>query len=154
MTINEIAEHVAAYLQHVLKEYTISNDVEWKPVDVFAGWPPIRREDRKNSFIYVCITNWTDDLEGTPWSKATVQIGFSVHGSDLKDGWRDLYNLMEHVRQALLTCRTIAGRARLESPLKGMIVADNPTFPEWTGAITAVYSIAQPQEVSSWQLKK
>lgn len=57
MTINEIAEHVAAYLQHVLKEYTISNDVEWKPVDVLQdGRPSGERTERTPLFTSVSQT--------------------------------------------------------------------------------------------------
>lgn len=145
MTIVEVMDNVAAFLKDVLKDYTISNGSEMRPVQVYAGWPPIRTDPAsKDSFVYACVTDWEDSLAGDPSSKATVQIGFSVYDSDFTDGWRHIYNLMETIRQALLSHQTIGGRSWLQTPLKGMLVVDNPQFPNWAGAITAVFIIGQP----------
>lgn len=148
MTIVETMDNIADYLRAVLADYTISDGGTFAPVSVYAGWPPVRDSSKiKESFVYACVTDWQDDLDGTnQTSKATVQIGFSVQDADLKDGWRQLYNLMETVRQALLRKRTIAGRSWLQSPVKGMVVVDNLLFPEWSGAITVQYVIGQPVE--------
>ncbi|MBQ7516018.1 MAG: hypothetical protein IJS96_07015 [Schwartzia sp.] len=86
-----------------------------------------------------------EEIETKPdASTATVSITFGVHGFE-PDAWVDLLNIMEHVRQRLLTHRTIANLYRLVLPLEWETAEVQP-YPFWFGYGTAVYSIAQPQE--------
>lgn len=141
----ELMDNLAAYLRQVVKEYDTQQPSGKLPVEVYAGWPPIRGSSQEQaSFIYALVIK-TEDKPGNEYGQATVEIGFSIYDEDSTDGWRSLFNLMEHVRQALLKQRCLACRNRLELPLKGVIVDDQP-YPQWQGKIEAIYTIGQPSE--------
>lgn len=143
MTITESMGNVAAYLREVVSQYSADQISGNKKILVYAGFPPVRRSrDETASCIYVIATNAED---AAAESSVTLAIGFSVYDEDEKEGCKPLYNLIEHVRQALLKKRTIAGRNRLILPLKTEIMTEQP-FPEWVGMITATYTIAQIDE--------
>ena len=78
-------------------------------------------------------------------SAAKVEIGFSIIDGDTSEGWRSLFNLMEHVRQALLKKRTVANKHRLILPIK-FKVADEQPFPQWQGLMTVSYTLGKPVE--------
>lgn len=144
MILMEAMENLADYIRPVVKEYYTCNKSGEKQIEVYAGYPPIRTTaDEAPSFIYCMVTAFHDEEGGN--SKADIEIGFSIYDSDEKEGWRSLYNIMEHVRQALLRQRTIAGRNRLLLPCQGQI-ADSQPFPQWQGKIMVSYTIAQPVE--------
>lgn len=145
MTTMELMENLAAFLRGAVSEYTAQTKEGTAPVEVYAGYPPIRTKPGQSpSFIYALVTSFQDE-EGNKLSSAAVEIGFSIADDDPRDGWRSLTNIMEHVRQAMLKKRTIANKHRLELPIKGEI-ADNQPFPQWQGRITARYTIGQPVE--------
>ena len=56
-----------------------------------------------------------------------------------------MFNLMEHVRQALLKKRTVANKHRLILPIKSKVVEDQP-FPQWQGLMTVSYTLGKPVE--------
>ena len=87
-----------------------------------------------------------DDDEGGTINDSTVDIGltFGVYGDD-ENAWRDLLNIMESVRQAVLKNRTINRRHRLILPLKWEVIEAQP-YPFWFGYGTLKYTIAQPVE--------
>ena len=84
----------------------------------------------------------SDEAEG---SKVTVRIYFGTYSEDVETGWRDLMNLMEMVRLALLRQRTIAKKYRLQLPLTTEATEDQP-YPEWVGYVTAEYLMPLPEE--------
>ena len=145
MTLMEVMEHMAALLREAVRDYAAEQPSGLRPVEVYAGYPPVpENAAEKSSFIYVLATDFTDE-EGEDYSTAKVEIGFSVYDEDEGNGWRSLYNLMEHVRQAMLRRRCLAGRTVLVLPVKGA-VPDSQPFPQWEGKITASYQIGQPVE--------
>lgn len=145
MTIVELMDNLAEFLKPAVKDYSTKQKAGTVPVNVYAGFPPVRtKAAEKESFIYVLVLSSTDASDNNA-STAKVEIGFSIFDEDKTDGWRSLYNLMEHIRQYLLKYRIALERARLELPLKTEIVDDQP-FPQWQGKITADYTIWQPYE--------
>ncbi len=146
MTLVETMENLAEFLRETVSEYSSEQPSGKKPVAVYAGYPPVAISSEEGpSFIYALATDFTDAQED-PYGTVKVEIGFSVYDENKEDGWRSLFNLMEHVRQALLKHRCIAGRSSLVLPLKGA-VSDSQPFPQWEGKITASYTIGQPTEV-------
>ena len=85
------------------------------------------------------------DDEGTLREMFNPEIVYRKGLYLTEEGCLSLYNLMEHVRQALLTKRTLGGRSRMLFPLEGEIVDPQP-FPQWQGRLTVSYTIAQPEE--------
>lgn len=150
MTTIELMNNVQDYLKIVLADYSTMQKAGVRPVAVYAGYPPLRLQAaEKESYVYVLALEWTDKADHT-FSQAKIEIGFSIYDDDTEHGVLSLYNLMEHVRQALLKKRTLNGRNRLELPLKGEL-CDVQTFPQWQGRIEAMYTIGQPiEEEMEW----
>ncbi|MBM6732904.1 hypothetical protein [Megasphaera stantonii] len=150
MTTIELMNNVREYLEVVLADYSTTQKAGVRPVAVYAGYPPLRLQAaEKESYVYVLALEWVDKADQT-FSQAKIEIGFSIYDDDTEHGVLSLYNLMEHVRQALLKKRTLNGRNRLELPLKGEL-CDVQTFPQWQGRIEAMYTIGQPiEEEMEW----
>lgn len=145
MTSVELMNNLADYIREVVKDYSSQQKAGDIPVAVYSGWPPIRMASaEKESFIYALALEWEDKEDGA-FSTCKTEIGFSIYDDDKEQGCFSLYNIMEHVRQALLKHRTLNGRNRLELPLKSVVSDDQP-YPQWQGAITATYTIGQPIE--------
>lgn len=144
MTQIELMENLAAFLSDLLKDYdTRTSKGELVPVKVYPGFIPVKTNAKETeSFIYVLALECEDN---EAQSEAKVEIGFSIHDSDTEEGWRSLYNLLEHVRQALLKKRTIAKKHRLILPITSKVV-DNQPFPQWQGLMTAKYTLGKPVE--------
>ncbi len=144
MTILEVMEHLAAYVREVVKDYSTVQKAGTLPIEVYAGPPPVRAGNgEQKSFIYCAVMDFEDKEDGE--STAKVEIGFSIYDKDEKDGWRSVYNLVEHVRQALLKKRTLGKRNALLLPLKGEIIFVQP-FPQWQARLTATYTIGHIEE--------
>lgn len=144
MTPIEAMENVAARIKGVTKEYVTRQKRGELPIAVYAGYPPVPKgAQEKESFIY-CYAVKVHDTEDN-YSRVDIEIGFSIYDDDPNEGYITLYNLMEHVRQALLRRRTLNGRSRLVFPIESEIVDPQP-FPQWQGRMTVSYTIAQPVE--------
>lgn len=136
MTIVEVMEGLKDVLEEAVKNHETDQPSGKQfgsssgpvPIAVYAGFPPVRTSSKEQaSFVYALVTDFEDADEDEKMGTATVEIGFSIYESDTKDGWRSLFNLMEHVRQALLAHRYINNkRCRLTLPLKGAIASEQP----------------------------
>lgn len=144
MTPIEAMENVAARIREVTKEYFTRQKRGELPISVYTGYPPVPQgAQEKESYIY-CYAVKVHDTEDN-YSRVDIEIGFSIYDDNPDEGCLSLYNLMEHVRQALLRRRTLNGRSRLVFPIESEIVDPQP-FPQWQGRMTVSYTIAQPVE--------
>ena len=83
------------------------------PVEVYAGFPPVKDTAKeRSSYIYTLVVQHKDEKET---SNAKIEIGFSIYDDDKKDGWRSLYNLVEHIRQDLLKFPFLERKYRCEN---------------------------------------
>lgn len=145
MTIVTLMDDVAAFIRESMQGFATDQKGEAVQVEVYAGYPPERDKAKPEaSCIWVLTTGHEDRENGD--SIANLEIGFSIYDKDKLQGWRTLYNAMEHVRQALLRQRLIANKHQLILPLKSAIPEQGNPFPQWQAVITASYTIAQPQE--------
>lgn len=146
MTPIGLMDKLADFLREVLKDYTTEQTSGKLPVNVYPGWPPVRDNSKeKNSHVYVLVLETEDKDDPNELSTAKVEIGFSIYDADKTDGWRSIFNIMEHVRQALLKHRFIGMKHRLVYPIKGTL-ADEPPYPQWLGKLEVYYTIGQPVE--------
>lgn len=101
MTQVELMENLAAFLKNVVLEYeSQQSDGTYSPINVYPGYLPVKTNAKESeSCMYVLVLECED---GEEQSAAKVEIGFSIVDGDTAEGWRSLFNLMEHVRQALL----------------------------------------------------
>lgn len=148
MTPIDLMDMLAKRLQKVLADYTAQQPSGKLPVTVHPGYIPVQNNAKeKNSNVYVLVYDIEDKPKNST-SIATVEIGFSIYDDDHENGWRSLFNVMEHVRQNLLKYRFVGMKFRLDldaAPLKTHIV-ENQAFPQWQGTMTAAYSIGYIEE--------
>ena len=145
MTITSLMDNLAEFLRPAVKEYCTKQKAGEIPIEVYAGYAPIRTDPAEMaSFVYALVIS-AEDTADEKLSTATVEIGFSIYDDDKADGWRSLFNLIEHIRQYILKHRCVAGSSRLELPAK-IKIADEQPYPQWQGSITAIYTIGQPTE--------
>ena len=144
MTSVELMDNLADFLRSVIDGHYSTSQSDGT-IAVYAGYPPVRTApDEMQSYIYCLVTGVTDS-DDPSYSQATVEIGCSIYSADVGDGWRALANLMEHIRQALLSHRTLKERAVLVLPLR-MEMPDAQPYPQWQGRLTATYTIGQPDD--------
>ena len=144
MTPIEAMNNVADYIREIIEEYSTKQKRGELPISVYAGYPPVpQTAQEKESFVY-CYATKVNDTEDN-FSKVDIEIGFSIYDDDPSEGCMSLYNVMEHVRQALLRKRTLNGRSHLLFPVKSEIVDPQP-FPQWQGRMDVSYTIGQPLE--------
>ena len=147
MTPINLMDALAKRLQKLLTDYTAKQPSGTVPVTVYPGYIPVQNNAaEKKSFVYVLVTE-TDDRDGNDKSIAVVELGFSIYDADGVDGWRSLYNVVEHVRQDLLKYRFVDMKFRLDlsKPMQ-FKVPDTQPFPQWQGAMEVTYTIGQPEE--------
>ena len=143
MTPILLMETLAVRLQKLLTDYSAEQLSGSLPIKVYPCCFPIRSSSQeKHSSVYVFVSGGTSTEES---SVAKVELGFSIYGDSQTEGWRNLYNIMEHVRQDLLRSRFIDMKYRLEFPLEFSVI-DEPPFPQWQGKIVATYAIGHTVE--------
>lgn len=148
MTPINLMDWLAERLQKLLTDYTAQQPSGKVPVTVYPGYVPVQNNaQEKKSSVYVLVYEIEDKPKNST-SIATVELGFSIYDDDHTDGWRSLFNVMEHVRQDLLRNRFVHMKFRLDldaAPLKTHIVENQP-FPQWQGTMTAAYTIGHIEE--------
>lgn len=145
MTIPEVLDKLALFLQDSVKEYLADKPSSegGESIAVYSGYPPVRIGSNPTpSFICCLAENFNDSEDG---GALTVRILFSIYCPDETDPARPLYNLVEHCRQNMLKKRLLAGRAQLQLPLKGEFELEQ-AGPQYQADITAVYTIGHPTE--------
>lgn len=146
MTITELIDNMVEFLKPVVVTYNGQKDSKKSDISIIAGYPPkLVGNEERSSAIYVMVTDAQDNDQTKDYSRATVTLSFDIADDDKVDGWRTLYNIMEHIRQEMLKHRRIGDRNRLILPIKFKTPYEQP-WPNWQGAITADYTIGQPEE--------
>ena len=152
MTPVELVLSLKQEIEDAVKDYRLlAENQEDRGITVYAQH--IRdeifddREGRYYPLIIVSLQEERDNIgeSGREASMATVGLTFGIFAED-KDGWMDLLNIMETVRQRILTNRTVANRHRLVEAVEWKAIEAQP-YPFWFGYGTLKYSIAQPQEM-------
>lgn len=140
-----LLDELAAFLRKVNKDYRLTDEaVKENPLLVVPGYLK-RRENAVETFYPHIVPRLIKGDDTTDGSVANVRVYFGTYAEDVNEGWRELYNLMEHSRQALLKQRTIVNRFRLKLPVHWEMVEEQP-YPAWVGTMDLSYEIAQPQE--------
>jgi hypothetical protein len=148
LTLTECLDAITAYLPEVvanLQLETPKGDIR-APL-VFPGWLPPKdpkNPEREEDLPYVLprLVGHDDTAPGD--STARVNILVATY-SESPDGWRDLANVIERIRQAFLKKRIVGDKFRLELPIKSTIPDEQPkTY--WVGWLETRWTIAQPIE--------
>lgn len=122
-----------------------------KPFQVYPqNLPPRKAKGDFSEFPYCKIElgDGSDDKDG---SGQDVILVFGVRDDDPEyQGYRDVMNGIESVREYFLKYPTLDGRFEVQRPIQWTI-PDNPaTYPAYFGALILRFSIPQPQRVSEY----
>ena len=151
MVTIELIDALRDFITAQVKEYEYefqrpNGEVDRKTPIVHSAFLPIRTtaETEYSPFVVVRLIKINDEQDA---SYADLRIVFDVHDTDAEANWRSLFNLMEHVRQALLKTRTIGKKFRIKLPLtyEAAVYSQSP-YPEGYGFLNATYQIGQPIE--------
>jgi hypothetical protein len=82
-------------------------------------------------------------MEGESEARVNIYVGTY---SESPEGWRDVANVVEHIRHTLLKKRTVANKFRLALPMKSTIPTEEQPYPNWVGWLETRWVIAQPVE--------
>lgn len=142
-----LIDDLAAFIGEVNQNFRASDpNIEDHALKVSAGYLKEREEDETEyNFLPCVIVRLIAGDDTQNGSTARVRLYFGTYCEEAAGGWRELFNLMEHTRQALLRQRTIVNRHRLELPIHWEIPEEQP-FPAYVGFMELTYQIAQPRE--------
>lgn len=145
MTPARLLDALAAYLQKECSAYFLTDDkVKGNPLIVSPGFLKKRTSASEMPYPHI-VPRFLKCVDESDGSTVTVRIYFGTYSEDVEAGWRDLMNLLEMGRLALLRQRTIAKKYRLQLPVTSEATEDQP-YPEWVGYITAEYQMPLPEE--------
>ena len=149
MTPADLISELAAEIEDAVKNFTFPAESQAdKKISVWRQNFP--REGFENATYYpyveVKLFRVRDNVpkQNIEASVATVVITCGVY-TEGKEGWRDLLNLCECIRQRLLTRRTIGKQFRLILPTQFEVELNQPE-PFMIAYMTADYTVAQPQQ--------
>ena len=145
MTPTRLLDALAEYLRSACETYFLTDEkVKDKTLIVSPGFLKKRTTASEMPYPHI-VPRFLKCEDEDGGSTVTVRIYFGTYSEDVETGWRDLMNLMEMGRLALLKQRTVAKKYRLQLPLVSEATEDQP-YPEWVGYITAVYTMPLPEE--------
>ena len=151
MTPIVCAKEVAALIKEKFVGYKADDDkVAGNGITIKDGYLPMAttNEEKAKQCPYIIVRPATiidDPDDQDQESKVDFQIIISTYNSDKNDGHLELYDLIETVRQTLLT-NTIVGECfELQTPIKTHIIEAQP-YPVWVAYIELSYLVPTPSE--------
>lgn len=119
-----------------------TNLLSGKTVTVFEQIMPPRKEDKDTSHFPFCRIELGDGRDAADLSTQDVVLVFGVHDKDANyQGYRDVMNLIQGVREHLLKFPEIAGRFEVQKPIEWAIPTDAEAHPFYYGAMLLRFSI-------------
>ena len=116
MTPRNLIKALAKELREVLKDFKLSAEYQAdRKVRVYEQIMPLAEADNDTFFPNVLIYLVQVDEDGTD-SLATVNFSIAVYGGEDEQGWQDLFNIAERVRQFVLTHPVVGKKFPLEMP--------------------------------------
>jgi len=143
--VDRLVEFLAAQLIDVRLEPADGSDP--RTPDLVAGWlPPIGAEGEPK--IPLIIARAVSGQDADDGSAVTVQLYIETY-SESEEGWRDVTNLVQRIRGALTSARTI-GPFCLSLPLTWQMSGDEP-LPQWVAIMTTTWSVPRATWTESTQ---
>ena len=113
------------------------DEQEYGPADIESNFP----------CIVVKLDEGLDKEENAP-DATRIDVRILVGAYDASpdcQGYRDVLNILERIRQDLLTSRYLDNKYRLEMPFKWYLFEDQP-WPIFFGQIETVWETGRPQQ--------
>ena len=138
MTAFTLQEDLAEELRKLFFEFCISEKQEFKKINVFLQDVPFSKNKKevKEIFPYIIVRLEEGSISN---DKNTCQIVliFGVHNDDVnRQGYKDLFNMMQKVLYHYATEKIIVQRYRIGENMEWLIQDGDTLFPYYIGAIT------------------
>lgn len=148
MVVNELLIELKKFLEIVIKDYNFKTNKQdiLKEPQVVLGYLPFKGESENPDYPYIIIraVNGVDDKEK---SIISINIILGIYSED-NDGWEDIINVCQRVRQALLDNKTLANKFCLEQI--EWEIFEEQTIPEWNGILRTLWSL--PMIEKFWEV--
>lgn len=137
MNVNDMIDQLVTFIEGATSELRFrdkqGNDL---PIQVFDGYtPPKDPKKKENSDFPYVVVRYLGDEQNQNISLAQVRVICGIISIDDQRGWRDLLNLMNIIKTALLKAGIFGKRYRVEFPVKREIPEEQPAG-EWFGYLT------------------
>ena len=117
MTPINLIKALAKELRELLKDFKLAAEYQAdRKIRVYEQIIPLA-ESRTDTFfpnVVVYLVRVDEDGED---SIATVNFSVAVYGEENEQGWQDLFNIAEKIRQFVLTHEIIGEKFKLEMPI-------------------------------------
>ena len=149
MTPSRLIHFLAEEIREAVKDYKLIAEMQAdKKVTVYEQYMPKDRFEVDT--FYPCITVFLQSVEDEGEdSIATVLLRIGVFGGWAEDGWRDLLNIAERLRQHLIMKPIIGGEFQRVSPMAFEPLSVQPE-PFFYGNLAARYMIGTPRQNVEW----
>ena len=116
---------------------------------IFDGYlPPRGRDDEVFPYIIVGVGSGTDSPEGADQNgRAVVDLSIATL-SDEDDGYIDLLNLIDAIRESFEGAPFLGGSIELVGPL-AWAIPEKQVRPQWVGSVLLTFEIPRPVRVAS-----
>ncbi|WP_312117946.1 hypothetical protein [Brevibacillus reuszeri] len=140
MTPVLLMRSLKTFLEEVVEnvELTSPKGVLTKPQVFLEQLPQKSASSQEEDFPFIIVRAMGGE-DRTDGASASINLLVGTHSKD-DDGFMDVMNIIEDVRQALLKNRIVGGSFRLELPLKWKLFEEQP-WPGWIGEINTLWTI-------------
>lgn len=141
MTIEELLDALAEEITKALEGFHLRSAKENQiPINVYTQNLPLKEEkDDEKIYPYVCVCFDTSEIENAYDGKELVNLYFVVGVIDREkdnQGYRDVLQIIEQVKQHFFRKGIIQNAFRLEYPVKSTIQQED-TYPYFIGGFEA-----------------
>lgn len=161
MTPYGCAEAVAEFLKKVFEKYAATDDkIKDAGMNIYAGFLPKTASSEEKRRRDPCITIRPVRIEDTlDYSDVTLQVLVMTYCDGKLDGHRELYHILQIIRQAVETEDIIDGTFQLNYDGHNQVtnIPEEQPYPEWWGYMELHYAIRRPQQnivrMEEWERK-
>lgn len=145
MVAIELLNELKKFIEDVVKNYVLETKCEIKKEpQVVIGYLPPKGETDIPDYPYVIIRALSGaDEEDSSIVKINLIVGTF---SESYEGWMDVLNIVQRIRQRLLEKMVISNKFKIGFPLEWDLFEEQP-LPEWNALIKTNWIINRPYQV-------
>lgn len=144
MTPLELVEDLSEKIREAVKKFEFIAEYQHnKHVSVYEQYLPLAAFEDDSFYPAVTVQLYDVSSDGID-DIATVVLTCGVFGGDGEDGWRDLFNLAELVRQEILTTPVLAEKFPVVMPVE-FVPNEGQPQPFFFADINVRYRISTPR---------
>lgn len=119
-------------------------------IQVYEQNLPPKKDDKDSSFFPFCQIKLGDGEDRDDGSTQDVILVFgTIDKSTSFDGYQDVMNCIQKVREHLLKKRTVANTFEVQLPMRWAAPENEATYPFYYGAVLLTFSIPRIERVNN-----